>query len=95
MHDTLNGVIAHSNHNLVMGLQATIGGGSIAAGSEYVKHVDVQQVSWLTSHAIWALTVGDCLSLLASAYVLTGIWRFYLDMKDRHESRRTNKKARK
>lgn len=96
MNDTLNGLVtAHNNHNLVLGVQATIGGGSVAAGSEYVKHVDVQQVSWLTSHAIGLLTVGDCLSLIASAYVLTGIWRFYIDMKDRYNEKRSQAERRK
>ena len=96
MHDTLNGLaIVHNNHNLIGGIQSTIIGSTTVAGTEAIKHIDVAQVSWLTSHAIGALTVGDCISISAALYVLTGFWRFYLDMKDRYNERRPKADRRK
>lgn len=98
MHDTLNGLIAHSNHNIqnivTSGAYITIGGGGVVSG-EVAKRADPVQVSWLANHYLGVLSGTDCLQLLSGVLVVGGIIKMYFDLKILYNQSKASKKSRK
>lgn len=98
MHDTLNGLIAHSNHNLqnilTNATYITIGSGGVVSG-EVAKRSDPVQVSWLANHYLGVLSGTDCLQLLSGLLVVGGLIKMYFDLKILYNQSKSNRKARK